>query len=61
MEPGGGVHAQIDQMRKDAAKEDYVRTRVPRLCFPSPRGCLRRLPAGSEKPSVGRETRPPAG
>ncbi len=26
IELDGGVHAQIDQMRKDAAKEDYLRT-----------------------------------
>ena len=26
LELDGGVHAQIDQMRKDAAKEDYLRT-----------------------------------
>jgi len=26
IELDGGVHSQIDQMRKDAAKEDYLRT-----------------------------------
>ncbi|MDR3675150.1 MAG: DUF559 domain-containing protein [Acidobacteriota bacterium] len=27
----GGVHSQIDQMRRDAAKEDYLRTLGIRL------------------------------
>src|SRR5208282_5872350 len=31
LELDGGVHAQIDQMRKDAAKEDYLRTLGIRL------------------------------
>ena len=31
IELDGGVHAQIDQMRKDAAKEDYLRTLGIRL------------------------------
>jgi very-short-patch-repair endonuclease len=31
IELNGGVHAQIDQMRKDAAKEDYLRTLGIRL------------------------------
>jgi leucyl-tRNA synthetase len=26
IEPDGGVHSQIDQTRRDAAKEDYLRT-----------------------------------
>jgi very-short-patch-repair endonuclease len=31
IELDGGVHSQIDQMRKDAAKEDYLRTLGIRL------------------------------
>jgi len=31
IEIDGGVHAQIDQMRKDAAKEDHLRTMGIRL------------------------------
>ena len=31
LELDGGVHSQIDQMRKDAAKEDYLRTLGIRL------------------------------
>src|SRR5208282_2629991 len=31
IELDGGVHAQIDQMRKDASKEDYLRTLGIRL------------------------------
>jgi len=31
IELDGGVHSQIDQMRKDAAKEDYLRTLSIRL------------------------------
>ena len=31
IELAGGVHSQIDQMRKDAAKEDYLRTLGIRL------------------------------
>ena len=31
IELDGGVHSQIDQMRKDAVKEDYLRTLGIRL------------------------------